>query len=91
MKGDETNVKNYFAIPLSSLLWCQAVGQSAKPIKVRVNGVDLHTSSRARRAAHPAPRWAGRFPLVEPSGRALSPHYRVISYSRRYNYPNDNR
>ena len=74
-----------------SLLWCQAAGQSAGPIKVRANGVDLHYTERGRGE-----------PLILLHGgqgdyrswgaqvEALSPHYRVISYSRRYNYPNDN-
>ncbi|MBK6312871.1 MAG: alpha/beta hydrolase [Blastocatellia bacterium] len=48
------------------------------------------TSSGAGRAAHPASRGAGRLSLLGPADGALSKDYRVFSYSRRFNYPNDN-
>ena len=32
----------------SPLFWCQAAGQSVEPIKVRVNGVELHYIERGR-------------------------------------------
>ena len=68
-----------------------AAGQSVQPTKVRVRGMELHYIEQGDGG-----------PLVllhggqgdcrswEPQIKALSPLYRVISYSRRYHYPNDN-
>jgi pimeloyl-ACP methyl ester carboxylesterase len=81
------------ALPLSFvlLLWCQAIGQTFQPTKVRVRGVELHYIEQGQGE-----------PLILLHGgqgdyrswaahmAAFSRQYRVISYSRRYNYPNNN-
>jgi pimeloyl-ACP methyl ester carboxylesterase len=78
-----------FLIPL--LLCWQVNGQSAQPIKVKVNDVELHYIEQGQGE-----------PLILLHGgqsdyrswtsqmEAFSLQYRVISYSRRFNYPNDN-
>lgn len=75
----------------SALLCCRAAGQSVEPTKVRVNGVDLHYIERGRGEPlillHGG---QGDYRSWGPQMEALSRRYRVISYSRRYNYPNDN-
>src|SRR3977135_4487772 len=69
----------------------QVIGQSVQPTKIRVRGVELHYIEEGQGE-----------PLIllhggqgdslswEPKIKAFSQQYRVISYSRRYNYPNDN-
>lgn len=73
------------------LPWCPAAGQSGESTKVRVNGVDLHYIERGKGdpliLLHGG---QGDYRSWGPQLEALSPHYRVISYSRRYNYPNNN-
>lgn len=75
----------------SGLLCSPAVGQSVGPTKVRVNGVDIHYIERGRGEPlillHGG---QGDYRSWGPQVEAFSQHYRVISYSRRYNYPNDN-
>lgn len=75
----------------TSLLWSQAASQSANPVKVHVNGVDLHYIEQGEGEPlillHGG---QGDYRSWTAQVEALSPHYRVISYSRRYNYPNDN-
>lgn len=75
----------------TALLWGEAAGQSAQPIKVRVNGVELHYIERGQGEPlillHGG---QGDYRSWSAQVEALSPHHRVISYSRRYNYPNDN-
>lgn len=78
--------------PLLLMLLCgQAAGQSLQPIKVRVRGVELHYIEQGQGE-----------PLILLHGgqgdyrswgaqmAAFSRRYRVISYSRRYHFPNDN-
>jgi pimeloyl-ACP methyl ester carboxylesterase len=66
-------------------------GQVVVPVKVHVNGVDLHYIERGKGAPlillHGG---QGDYRSWSAQIEALSPHYRVICYSRRYNYPNDN-
>jgi len=74
------------------LLACgRAAGQSSQPIKIRVNGVELHYIERGRGESlillHGG---QGDYRSWGPQIEAFSEHYRVISYSRRYHYPNDN-
>ncbi len=75
----------------SAALCCQAVGQSVGPTRVRVNGVDIHYVERGRGEPlillHGG---QGDYRSWGPQMEAFSRRYRVISYSRRYNYPNDN-
>lgn len=75
-----------------SVLLCDgAAGQSSGPTTVRVNGVELHYVARGRGEPlillHGG---QGDYRAWEPQMEALSRNFRVISYSRRYNYPNDN-
>ena len=76
----------------SAMLCCRAAGQSVGPTKVRVNGVDIHYVERGRGEPlillHGG---QGDYRSWGPQVEAFSQRYRVISYSRRYNYPNDNR
>jgi len=74
------------------LLLCgQAKGQSAQPTKIRVRGVELHYIEQGQGEPlillHGG---QGDYRSWEPQMKVLSPQYRVISYSRRYHYPNDN-
>ena len=74
-----------------STLLCAAGGQATEPIKVHVNCVDLHYIEEGRGEPiillHGG---QGDYRAWRPQIDALSKRYRVISYSRRYNYPNDN-
>ncbi|MBA2524742.1 MAG: alpha/beta hydrolase [Pyrinomonadaceae bacterium] len=69
----------------------QAIGQSAQPTKILVRGVELHYIEQGQGEPlillHGG---QGDYRSWEPQMKVLSPRYRVISYSRRYNYPNDN-
>ncbi len=74
-----------------SLLCGRAAGQGVEPTKVRVNGVDLHYIEQGRGEPlillHGG---QGDYRSWGPQIEAFSKSFRVISYSRRYNYPNDN-
>jgi non-heme chloroperoxidase len=77
---------------LLSLLFCgQAIGQSVQPTKIRVRGVELHYIEQGQGEPliliHGG---QGDYRSWEPQMKAFSLRYRVISYSRRYNYPNNN-
>jgi len=74
------------------LLLCgQAIGQSVRPTKIRVRGVELHYIEQGQGEPiillHGG---QGDYRSWEPLMKVLSPQFRVISYSRRYNYPNNN-
>lgn len=75
----------------SSLLCSTAAAQDIEPTKVRVNGVDLHYVEQGRGEPlillHGG---QGDYRSWGPQIEEFSRRYRVISYSRRYNYPNDN-
>jgi pimeloyl-ACP methyl ester carboxylesterase len=79
-------------LPLLSLLLCgQAIGRSVQPTKIRVGGVELHYVEQGQGEAlillHGG---QGDYRSWEPQMKVLSLQFRVISYSRRYNYPNNN-
>jgi pimeloyl-ACP methyl ester carboxylesterase len=69
----------------------QACGQSAPPIEVRVNGIELHYIEQGQ--GEPVILMHGGIGDYSSWGPQMGPfsgHYRVISYSRRYSYPNMN-
>ncbi len=68
-----------------------ALSQSLQPTKVSANGVELHYIEQGQGEPlvllHGG---QGDYRSWEILMKVLSPPYRVISYSRRYNYPNKN-
>jgi pimeloyl-ACP methyl ester carboxylesterase len=76
---------------LLMLLCDQASSQIVQPIKVHVRGVELHYMERGEGEPlillHGG---QGDYRSWTPQMAAFSRHYRVISYSRRYHYPNNN-
>jgi len=73
------------------LLSAQVFGQSIQPVKIQVNGVELHYIEKGQGEAlillHGG---IGDYRSWNPQVQAFAPDYRVISYSRRYHYPNQN-
>lgn len=65
--------------------------QTERPKRILANGVELHYIERGQGEPlillHGG---QGDYRAWQPQMQALSPRYRVISYSRRYHYPNDN-
>lgn len=84
-------MKTGLAFLLSLLFGVSAAGQGVRPTKVRVNGVDLHYIESGRGEPlillHGG---QGDYRSWGPQVEAFSRGYRVIAYSRRYHYPNDN-
>ncbi len=83
-------MKNIAALLLASLA---AAAHAAPPVptKIHVNGVDLHYISAG--SGEPVillHGGQGDYRSWEPHMAELSRHYRVISYSRRYHFPNQN-
>jgi len=76
---------------LSLLLGRQPIDQSVPPTKVHVRGVELHYIEQGQGEPlillHGG---QGDYRSWGPQMEAFSRHYRVICYSRRYNYPNNN-
>lgn len=76
---------------LSFLLCVQTTGQNVPPIKIRVNDVELHYIEQGQGEPlillHGG---LGDYRSWGPQMKLLSPQFRVISYSRRYHYPNNN-
>src|SRR6267142_1741517 len=76
---------------LSLLLCVQTTGQNVQPTKIRVNGVELHYIEQGQGEPlillHGG---QGDYRSWEPQMKVLSQQFRVISYSRRYHYPNNN-
>ena len=68
-----------------------AYGQGVQPKAIRVRGLELHYveqgSGEPLILLHGG---QGDYRAWAPQMTALSPHFRVISYSRRYHYPNHN-
>src|SRR6188768_1915864 len=78
------------AAPLA-LLAAAAIAAPPEPTKIIVNGVELHYISAG--AGEPVillHGGQGDYRSWEPQMAALSRYYRVVSYSRRYNFPNQN-
>ncbi|MDQ1559817.1 MAG: hypothetical protein QOD32_2877 [Pyrinomonadaceae bacterium] len=80
------------SLTLLALLLCgDADGQSVQPTKIRVRGVELHYIERGQGEPlillHGG---QGDYRSWESQVNSFSRYYRVISYSRRYNYPNNN-
>jgi pimeloyl-ACP methyl ester carboxylesterase len=88
---DRRMVRLAFLPMLSLLLYTQAIGQSVQPIKINVRGIELHYIEQGQGEPlillHGG---QGDYRSWEPQMKVLSPQYRVISYSRRYHYPNNN-
>ena len=80
-----------YAFLLLALCCGPASGQGGQPTKVRVNGVELHYVERGRGEPlvllHGG---QGDYRSWAPQMDEFSRGFRVIAYSRRYNYPNDN-
>jgi non-heme chloroperoxidase len=79
-------------LSLLSLPLCgQAIGQSVQPTKIRVRGIELHYIEQGQGEPlillHGG---QGDYRSWEPQMKLLSQQFRVISYSRRYHYPNNN-
>src|SRR5688572_21652792 len=76
-----------------ALLFCSALAcaQTLDPKRLVVGGVELHYIEQGQGDVlillHGG---QGDYRSWQPHMAALSPHYRVISYSRRYHYPNEN-
>ncbi|HYJ41303.1 MAG TPA: alpha/beta hydrolase, partial [Steroidobacteraceae bacterium] len=79
------------AAALLALLAATAHAAPPEPTKILVNGVELHYISAGTGEAlillHGG---QGDYRSWEPQIAELSRYYRVISYSRRYNFPNQN-
>jgi len=79
-------------LTLLALLFCSdAIGQNRQPIRVVVRGVELHYIEQG--AGEPLillHGGQGDYRSWDSQIEALAPHYRVISYSRRYHFPNNN-
>ncbi|MBA3570228.1 MAG: alpha/beta hydrolase [Pyrinomonadaceae bacterium] len=73
------------------VLFAQVFGQSTQPIKLQVNGVELHYIEKGQGEAliliHGG---IGDYRSWNSQLQAFAPDYQVISYSRRYHYPNQN-
>jgi pimeloyl-ACP methyl ester carboxylesterase len=75
----------------ASLPWSWVAGQRVEPAKIHANGVDLRFIEQGRGEPlillHGG---QGDYRSWGPQMATFSTSYRVISYSRRYNYPNNN-
>jgi non-heme chloroperoxidase len=73
------------------LLCIPAAAQGLQPVKIRANGVELHYIEMGQGEPlillHGG---TGDYRSWGPQVEAFSTHYQVISYSRRYSYPNQN-
>ena len=73
------------------ILFAQAFGQSIQPRKIQVNGVELHYIEKGNGEAvillHGG---IGDYRSWNSQVQVFAPDYQIISYSRRYHYPNQN-
>jgi pimeloyl-ACP methyl ester carboxylesterase len=78
-------------LPQPPALGGPGASHSVQPTQIHVRGVELHYIEAGRGEPlillHGG---QGNYRSWEPQIQALSPYYRVISYSRRYHYPNNN-
>ena len=83
--------RNVLLATLFAFTWCTASAQTERPTRIRVNGVELHYIEQGKGVPlillHGG---QGDYRAWQAQMQALSPRYRVISYSRRYHYPNNN-
>jgi len=79
------------ALSVFFVLFSHAAGQGVHPIKIQINGIELHYIEKGQGEAllllHGG---TGDYRSWNPQIEAFVPDYRVISYSRRYHYPNQN-
>ena len=84
-------MRHVWALSFFFVLSAQVFGQSTQPIKIQVNGVDLHYIEKGQGEAlillHGS---LGDYRSWNSQVQAFAPDYRVIAYSRRYHYPNQN-
>ena len=82
--------------PIFSATWVAlfaavAFAQAGEPTRIQVNGVELSYIERGHGAALVlVPGGTGDYSSWQPQLEPFSQRFRVISYSRRYSYPNDN-
>lgn len=73
------------------ILFAHVSEQSIQPVKIQVNGVELHYIAKGQGEAllllHGG---TGDYRAWNSQIEAFAPDYRIISYSRRYHYPNQN-
>lgn len=90
-KYDKQMMKHAVIALLTLLVGGQAIGQSVSPTRIYVRGVELHYIEQGQGEPlillHGG---QGDYRSWESQMKVLSPQYRVIAYSRRYNYPNNN-
>lgn len=84
-------MRHVLALSFFFVLFAQVFEQRIEPIKIQVNGVELHYIEKGQGEAlillHGN---AGDYRSWNSQIEAFAPDYRVISYSRRYHYPNQN-
>jgi pimeloyl-ACP methyl ester carboxylesterase len=85
------NMRCVLASVFFFVLSAQVFGQSTQPVRIQVNGVELHYIEQGQGEAlillHGS---VGDYRSWHSQIQAFAPDYRVISYSRRYHYPNQN-
>lgn len=78
-------------LPFFFVLFAHVFGQSVQPVKIQVNGVELHYIERGQGEVlillHGG---TGDYRSWNSQIEAFASDYRAISYSRRYHYPNQN-
>jgi pimeloyl-ACP methyl ester carboxylesterase len=89
--GCGVTVRIAFVVALALSMTLTVEGQGGDVIRVFVNGVELHYTEQG--TGEPVVLLhggQGDYRSWQPQMNALSSRYRVISYSRRYHYPNEN-
>jgi len=84
-------MRHVLALSLFFVLFAQVFGQSTQPIKIQVNGVELNYIEKGQGEAlillHGG---IGDYRSWNSQIQPFATEYRVISYSRRYHFPNQN-